>query len=129
MPCVVGYDVVVHQETSGSDADFFTTYKEVIQNIKNLITNLLLQLTGRTHLPGQYVDSPLLTSSLIDQFRGLPRSLIEKLYEIYFDDFLLFNYSIDEFIEAADEPKEIDIKLRRHLSDYKFAPDGEIIVG
>ena len=105
MPCVVGYDVVVHQETSGSDADFFTTYKEVIQNIKNLITNLLLQLTGRTHLPGQYVDSPLLTSSLIDQFRGLPRSLIEKLYEIYFDDFLLFNYSIDEFIEAADSTK------------------------
>ena len=72
------------------------------KNVKILIANLSLQLTGSTHLPGQYVDSPLLESSLVDHFSGLPRSLIEKLYQIYYDDFLLFNYSIDEFIEVAD---------------------------
>ena len=64
--------------------------------------NLMIQLNGTTHLPGQYVDSPLLSSSLVDHFQGMPRSLIEKLYQIYYDDFLLFNYSIDEFIEVAD---------------------------
>ena len=62
----------------------------------------MIQLNGTTHLPGQYVDSPLLSSSLVDHFQGMPRSLIEKLYQIYYDDFLLFNYSIDEFIEVAD---------------------------
>jgi len=87
LPCRVKYDVIVHQETSASDAEFFTEYKE---------------LNGTTHLPGQYVDSPLLSSSLVDHFQGMPRSLIEKLYQIYYDDFLLFNYSIDEFIEVAD---------------------------
>lgn len=87
LPCRVKYDVIVHQETSSSDAEFFTEYK---------------QLNGTTHLPGQYMDSPLLSSSLVDHFQGMPRSLIEKLYQIYYDDFLLFNYSIDEFIEVAD---------------------------
>lgn len=29
MPCRVGFDVIVHQETSASDADFFTEYKGV----------------------------------------------------------------------------------------------------
>lgn len=87
LPCQVNYDVIVHQETSSSDAEFFTEYKK---------------LNGTTHLPGQYVDSPLLSSSLVDHFQGFPRSLIEKLYHIYFEDFLLFNYSIDEFIEVSD---------------------------
>jgi len=87
LPCDLRYNIIVNQETSSSDADFVTE---------------LNQLNGETHLPGQYTDSPLLSSSLVDQFRGLPRSLIEKLYKIYFMDFLLFDYSIDEFINVSD---------------------------
>ena len=68
--------------------------------VSSLIT--FFQLNGETHLPGQYTDSPLLSTSLVDQFRGLPRSLIEKLYKIYFMDFILFDYSIDEFINVSD---------------------------
>ena len=90
MPCQMQYDVIVQQETSASDADFFTEFKN---------------LEDKTHLPGQYKDSPLLSSSLVDQYRGLPRSLIEKLYKIYFYDFLLFGYSIDEFVQVSDTSK------------------------
>jgi len=90
MPCSMQYDVIVQQETSASDAEFFTEFKN---------------LEDKTHLPGQYKDSPLLSSSLVDQYRGLPRSLIEKLYKIYFYDFLLFGYSIDEFVQVSDIAK------------------------
>ena len=77
----------MNQETSASDAIFFTEYKN---------------LTGLTHLPGQYVDSPLLSSKLTDYFKDVKRSQVEKLYEIYFHDFVNFNYSIDPFLEAAE---------------------------
>lgn len=88
MPCEMGYDIVTMQETSASDAVFVLE-----QN----------QLQGRTYLPGQYGDSPLLSTSLVENFAKVPRSTIEKLYKIYFSDFLLFNYSIDEFLHVAEE--------------------------
>ena len=59
----------------------------------------LIQLQGLTHLPGQYSDSPLLSSGLIDFYRDIPKDIIKKLYKIYFVDFLLFGYSIDEFLQ------------------------------
>lgn len=87
LPCQMQYDIIVQQESSASDAAFFTQHN---------------QLEGLTYLPGQYADSPLLSASLVEQFKGLPRSLIERLYKIYYFDFILFNYSIDEFIDVAE---------------------------
>ena len=106
LPCDLRYNIIVNQETSSSDADFVTELNQVKIFIFFFwflkFHHLFVQLNGETHLPGQYTDSPLLSTSLVDQFRGLPRSLIEKLYKIYFMDFLLFDYSIDEFINVSD---------------------------
>ena len=111
LPCDLRYNIIVNQETSSSDAEFVTELNQVnifqkilkfFLAIIKLVEQIIFQMNGETHLPGQYTDSPLLSTSLVDQFRGLPRSLIEKLYKIYFMDFLLFDYSIDEFINVAD---------------------------
>ena len=111
LPCDLRYNIIVNQETSSSDAEFVTELNQVsifpkilkfFKAIIKLVEQMIFQMNGETHLPGQYTDSPLLSTSLVDQFRGLPRSLIEKLYKIYFMDFLLFDYSIDEFINVAD---------------------------
>ena len=47
-----------------------------------------------------YDDSPLRSKSTADYFKqaDLPRKVIEELYSFYFMDFLLFNYTIDEFL-------------------------------
>ncbi|CAG5090865.1 Oidioi.mRNA.OKI2018_I69.PAR.g12741.t1.cds [Oikopleura dioica] len=82
-PCFVDYTIVTKQETSATDAKFVTERAH---------------LQGLTHLPGQYSDSPLLSSGLIDFYRDIPEDIIKKLYKIYFVDFLLFGYSIDEFL-------------------------------
>ncbi|CAG5091508.1 Oidioi.mRNA.OKI2018_I69.PAR.g13084.t1.cds [Oikopleura dioica] len=82
-PCFVDYTIVTKQETSSTDAEFVTE---------------CAQLKGLTHLPGQYSDSPLLSSGLIDFYKDIPEEIIKKLYKIYFVDFLLFGYSIDEFL-------------------------------
>ena len=86
LPCQVKYNVVVNQETSSSDSQFLID---------------LVHLRGLTYLPGQYSDSPLLSSSLTDHYKGFSRDLIEKLYSIYYFDFLLFNYNIDLFLEVS----------------------------
>jgi len=83
-PCFVDYTIVTKQETSATDAKFVTERAH---------------LQGLTHLPGQYSDSPLLSSGLIDFYRDIPKDIIKKLYKIYFVDFLLFGYSIDEFLQ------------------------------
>ncbi|CAG5091510.1 Oidioi.mRNA.OKI2018_I69.PAR.g13086.t1.cds [Oikopleura dioica] len=81
-PCFVDYTIVTKQETSSTDTEFVTERA---------------QLKGLTHLPGQYSDSPLLSSGLIDFYKDIPEEIIKKLYKIYFVDFLLFGYAIDEF--------------------------------
>lgn len=88
MPCQIKYDVLTMQETSASDAVFLLEKK---------------QLHGLTYLPGQYGDSPLLSTSLVDNYSNIPRSIIEKLYKIYYVDFLLFDYSIDEFLHVSED--------------------------
>lgn len=88
MPCELKYDILTMQETSATDAVFLLEHK---------------QLHGLTYLPGQYGDSPLLSTSLVDNYASIPRSIIEKLYKIYFVDFVLFDYSIEEFLHVAEE--------------------------
>jgi len=88
LPCQVNYDIVTMQETSSSDAQFLLEYKK---------------LHGLTYLPGQYNDSPLLSTSLVENFANIPRETIEKLYKIYFMDFVLFDYSIDEFLQKPEK--------------------------
>lgn len=83
MPCQMNYQIITTQETSSSDALFVLEHQS---------------LHGKTHLPGQYADSPLLSESLVSQFSDVPKEIIKKIYQIYYADFMLFGYSIDEFL-------------------------------
>jgi len=77
------YDYVTKQESSAADAAFLFNHI----NVKNL-----------TYLPGIYSDSPLQRHSVTDFFLNVPDAVIKKLYNVYFMDFVMYNYTIDEYL-------------------------------
>ena len=105
------YNVITRQENSGPDASYFLR-KIKAENISYLPGKFLhfiaekikiLKLSKNIKLnffEGMYDDSPLRSKSTADYFKEaeLPRKVIEQLYSFYFMDFLLFNYTIDEFL-------------------------------
>ena len=61
-------------------------------------SEFIFKLTGSsniTSLPGIYSDSPVNSESL---FENVPIGTLKKLYNYFFMDFLLFNYTIDSFL-------------------------------
>jgi hypothetical protein len=77
------YQYITKQESSAADAAFI--YRQ--SGVNNL-----------TYLPGIYSDSPLQSHSVTDFFVGVPDSVIKKLYITYFMDFVMYNYTIDEYL-------------------------------
>lgn len=82
----MNYDYVTRQESSAADAAFIFAQSGV--------SNL-------TFLPGIYSDSPLQTHSVTDFFTNVPEKIVKKLYNIYFMDFVMFNYTINEYLSDA----------------------------
>ena len=66
-----------------------------------LDSQFIFDLTGSsdiTRLPGIYSDSPIKQNSTESFFEKVPKTTIKKLFNYYFMDFLLFNYTIDSFL-------------------------------
>ena len=80
----IQYSYVSKQESSMADANFILAQ-----------TNL----HKRTFLPGRYEDSLLLDMSTVDWFKNVSNEIIEKLYICYYPDFLMYNYSVDQFLK------------------------------
>ena len=81
--CSMNYDFITKQESSFTDANF------------------VLNVTGLskvTYLLGQYQDSLLLLNGVKSWFGNVPNEIIQDLYKLYFPDFILFNYTVTEFL-------------------------------
>lgn len=85
-PCSIPYNVIVHLETIDDDMRY------------------LLRLIGAPpeyqFLPGYSKSGVSLTTkkSTIDAIKQLPRQKVIKLYETYKNDFLLFSYSVQDYL-------------------------------
>ena len=86
MPCHLHYNFISKQETSSEDSNEF---------IK------LNQIGNITSLPDQYKTSAFFDHTIEGIYANFSRETIEKLYRIYFADFLLFDYSIDKLLEIV----------------------------
>ena len=80
----MNYQFITKQETSAADATFILE--------KNDIQHL-------TYLPGQYSDSLVKEKRAEDYFVGVDEATIKTIYNIYFMDFVMFNYTIDEYLK------------------------------
>ena len=79
---------MARQESSYSDASF------LLQT---------LGLANKTYLPGQYEDSLLMEMTTVDWYKNVSNEIIKGLYISYFPDFLMYNYTVTEFLEANKE--------------------------
>ena len=79
----MNYQYITKQETSAADASFILA--------KNRIENL-------TYLPGQYSDSLVKEKGAEDYFVDVDEKIKKTIYNIYFMDFVMFNYTIDEYL-------------------------------
>lgn len=82
-PCVMNYQYIVKQESSAGDSQF------ILQK---------MNLDKLTYLPGQYNNSLVKSHGAEDYFVNTSKSTIKKLYNIFFMDFVMYNYTIDEFL-------------------------------
>lgn len=78
-PCQIRYDYIVKAETSLDDSE------DLFQD---------MGISGSIKLPGRYSSSLNPT----DHFKSIPNELLTQIYAKYEMDFLLFDYSIDDFL-------------------------------
>ena len=83
--CIDEYDFILKQESFKNELAFVSSALGV--NIR---------------IDPKYEDSPS-TDFIQKEFLQMPRRLVEELYNIYYADFVLFNYTVDEFIASNDD--------------------------
>ena len=82
----MNYDYIAKQETSYPDANF------ILRSAN---------LADITYLPGQYEDSLVILTGIKSWFEDISDEVMIGLYKVYFPDFVLFNYSITNFLNNA----------------------------
>jgi len=113
-PCANEYDFVVKQESADEDQRFILH----ALNVQNL-----------THIPGAYYTSLTARNAITFYFQHVPRAVLREVYRNYFLDFVMFNYTISEFVEAAvdeyGDVSEHDRKWARMKLNEIFLPYAE----
>ena len=79
----MNYNFIAKQESSFTDANYILAS---------------IELSNITYLPGQYQDSLLLFNGIKTWFEDISNEIMQDLYKIYYPDFVLFNYTITDFI-------------------------------
>ena len=79
----MNYNVITKQESSFTDANF------VLKSAG---------LSNVTYLLGQYQDSLLLLNGTKAWFKNVPNQIMKDLYKLYYPDFIMFNYTVTEFL-------------------------------
>lgn len=83
--CIDEYDFILKQES-----------------FKNELAFVSSALGVNIQIDPKYEDSPSI-DFIQNEFLQMPERLIEDLYNIYYTDFVLFNYTIDGFIASNDD--------------------------
>ena len=101
-PCYVDYDIIGHFETLAEDATYVLTSVGA-ECVVDFPTS-----------EGSAATNSSQTDTLVENYKKLPRDLIEALYERYKLDFLLFGYSFEIEIdgETLRLPKSDDVNVK-----------------
>lgn len=109
-PCNNEFDFVVHQEQGSEEQEFILKAMNVAES---------------THIPGKYTTALKGYDDVIEFYKGIPKSVLEQLYKIYYSDFVFFGYEIDDFYAVAidekpDDPIHEDRKWAKMALSKKF---------
>jgi len=86
MPCLVNYTIIGRKESIEEDADFI---------LKNIGID--------DNVPNSHVSNGKSTEKTLKEFYSeLDRDLLERLYKLYEMDFLLFDYSINNYYSYVE---------------------------
>ena len=80
-----------------------TTFTVVIYLKTNIIFRFILHalnVQNLTHIPGAYYTSLTARNAITFYFQHVPRAVLREVYRNYFLDFVMFNYTISEFVEG-----------------------------
>lgn len=102
-PCLIRYDYISHAETSNDDGQYILK-RAGVDNI--------------VHLPGIYASSPSLKATTIEIFKNVSQETVGRLFERYREDFEVFGYEIDEYLEGGANAGRR--RRRRDLRDSEF---------
>ena len=83
--CIDEYDFILKQES-----------------FKNELAFVSSALGVKIQFDPKYEDSPSV-DFIKKEFLQMPKRLLEELYNIYYTDFVLFNYTVDGFIASNDD--------------------------
>ena len=101
-PCANEYDFVVKQESADEDQRYNHLHF-VIYLKTNIIFRFILHalnVQNLTHIPGAYYTSLTARNAITFYFQHVPRAVLREVYRNYFLDFVMFNYTISEFVEG-----------------------------
>ena len=87
-PCLISYDLIAKTETMARDSE------AILREIG--ITDKCKRLSAVNAQPGGHSSS-----KIKDFFSYLDRELVEKLYKVYEMDFILFDYSPNEYFDVV----------------------------
>ena len=59
----------------------------------------LNRFSENTYLPGEYKNASVGLSDVIKWYQNVTNTVLQDLYKIYFPDFTLFEYAIDDFLK------------------------------
>ena len=110
--CIDEYDFILKQES-----------------FKNELAFVSSALGADIQIDPKYEDSPS-ADFVQKEFLQMPRRLVEDLYNIYYADFVLFNYTVDKFISTNDDflSDEFRSAGRKFIKNrfQKFENEGQV---
>ena len=110
--CIDEYDFILKQES-----------------FKNELAFVSSALGVNIQIDPKYEDSPSV-DFIQNEFLQMPGRLIEDLYNIYYTDFVLFNYTVDGFIASNDDflSKEFRAAGKHFINNrfQKYENEGQV---
>ncbi|CAG5110119.1 Oidioi.mRNA.OKI2018_I69.chr2.g4554.t1.cds [Oikopleura dioica] len=83
-PCFLKLNAITKQETSHQDSAYIFEK---------------MSIRDKTYMPGMYDTHVPDATEKIFREHQVDKEIIEELYIVYYNDFILFNYTIDSFLE------------------------------
>ena len=111
-PCQFRYNYITHLEDSVEEGPWLLE---------------TWRIDSLTHLPAQYMKSPLKQHGPEYYWRNVSQETIKELYRIFFEDFLMFDYTPDSvmsFVNAAQKERKTAPKEDKELSRKELQVSG-----
>ena len=107
-PCHFKYNYVTHLEDSEEEGPWLLNTWRVDK---------------LTHLPAQYMKSPLKSHGPEYYWRNVPQDTIKELYRVFYEDFIMFDYSPDSvlaFVQAGNKERKPATQQKKDQSRKMF---------